>query len=107
MKCNFCNYENEYNVCDKCFERIIKLHILKTDEELNKKNNVLVVINILKYISLLAILIFPPSLILFIIFLIISRLINKKIKNKLQEKYEKNKSQYTREHEIFVPNYNF
>ena len=37
MKCNFCNRENEYNVCDECFERIIKLHILKTDQELIKK----------------------------------------------------------------------
>ncbi len=107
MKCNFCNCENEFNVCDECFERIIKLHILQTDQELIRKNNGLVIINILMYISLFAIFIFPPSVILFIIFLIISRKKNKNIGNKLQEKYEISKWQYTRDHEIFDPNYNF
>ena len=61
MKCNFCGCENMYNVCDECYERILKMHILNTDNELRKKNNSLVIINILKFISLIALFAFPPS----------------------------------------------
>ena len=90
MTCTFCDYENEYKVCDECFERIIKQHILKTDEDLNKKNKSLAIINALKYIFLCLTLIFLPSLLLFIIFLIISKKKNKAIEIELQEKYENN-----------------
>jgi hypothetical protein len=80
---------------------------MDTDQELIKKNRSLVIIKILTYISVFAFIIFPPSIILSILLLIVSKIKSKNIEKKLQEKYEINKGHYSYDHEIFDPNYNF